>query len=77
LFIAKGYFAIDDFFKNSSMGIYGVLDGHGGEDVVDYCRESMPKVFRNLISSLSENFTGLILIWFNFWKKYSKKSTKT
>lgn len=42
------HFYVDDCFGDGKVGIYGVLDGHGGGDVVEYVNDSWPKNFKNI-----------------------------
>ena len=37
------YIAVDDFLGNGS-GFYGILDGHGGAEVSEYCANALPNV---------------------------------
>lgn len=40
----KEYFISDDINNNKLCSLYGVLDGHGGNDVAEHCKISLPKV---------------------------------
>jgi serine/threonine protein phosphatase PrpC len=43
-FIFEVFFACDDILLDKNTGLFGVLDGHGGIHVVDYCRREIPRV---------------------------------
>ena len=36
----------DDIMNDGNIGLYGVLDGHGGIHVVDYCQKNIPLLFK-------------------------------
>ena len=40
----KEHFYEDDILNDGSSGLFGVLDGHGGIDVVEHVKNSIPKV---------------------------------
>ncbi len=35
---------MEEKLSNENLGIFGVLDGHGGQDVVNYCKTGLPDV---------------------------------
>jgi serine/threonine protein phosphatase PrpC len=37
------YIAVDDFYGDGS-GFFGILDGHGGAEVSEYCATALPNV---------------------------------
>ena len=39
----SGYFICDDILKDGKSGLFGVFDGHGGRDVVDYLIKNFTK----------------------------------
>ena len=39
-----GHFSCDDIMDDGGVGLFGVLDGHGGSEVVDYCTKMIPEV---------------------------------
>jgi serine/threonine protein phosphatase PrpC len=41
----SAHFIMDDVFNDGQVGLYGVLDGHGGSEVVESCVEFIPEVF--------------------------------
>lgn len=40
------HFIADDIMGDGNVGLYGVLDGHGGVHVVDYCLANIPRYFK-------------------------------
>lgn len=40
------HFIADDILGDGNIGLYGVLDGHGGIHVVDYCVANIPRYFK-------------------------------
>ncbi|KRX07971.1 Protein phosphatase 2C (PP2C)-like domain [Pseudocohnilembus persalinus] len=42
------YFAFDDFYADGKCSLFGVLDGHGGCDVVQYATEHIPEEYKNI-----------------------------
>ncbi|KAL4491933.1 hypothetical protein ABPG72_008354 [Tetrahymena utriculariae] len=40
------HFIIDDAFNDGLVGFYGVLDGHGGSEVVESCVQFIPEIFK-------------------------------
>ena len=45
----KDHFAKDDIFEDGHSGLFGILDGHGGYEVVRFCAKSIPEVEKILI----------------------------
>ena len=43
------HFVNDDMLEDGSSGLYGILDGHGGGEVVKFCNKSVPEVFSMFI----------------------------
>ena len=41
-----GYFIIDNFLGDTKSILFGVFDGHGGRDIVDYLIKTLPEVFK-------------------------------
>ncbi len=39
-------FSVLDFFNDNTLSLFSVLDGHGGEKVVDYCKHYLPILFK-------------------------------
>ncbi|EGR33322.1 protein phosphatase, putative [Ichthyophthirius multifiliis] len=40
------YFILDNPFKDNELGLYAVLDGHGGGEVVESCTQFIPDIFK-------------------------------
>ncbi|KAL4439513.1 hypothetical protein ABPG74_003915 [Tetrahymena malaccensis] len=40
------HFIVDDAFNDGLIGFYGVLDGHGGQEVVESCVQFIPEIFK-------------------------------
>jgi serine/threonine protein phosphatase PrpC len=36
----------DNIFNDSTVGFFSVFDGHGGKDVVTYCANFIPDLFK-------------------------------
>lgn len=45
------YIAIDDFCGDGS-GLFGILDGHGGAEVSEFCANALPNVYPSLILAI-------------------------
>jgi len=51
------HFVIDNIFKEGKCGLFSVLDGHGGSDVVEHCTKSIPDLFKKDYANWSSNIT--------------------
>jgi len=59
------HFILDDFLEEETAGIFGVLDGHGGGEVVKFCTQSIPETFIKLYKDYTNNIEKLFQIVFN------------
>ena len=50
--IQVDHFVNDDMLEDGSSGFYGILDGHGGGEVVKFCNKSVPEVYSLFIAVL-------------------------
>lgn len=50
-----GYFVYDDILKDASSILFGVLDGHGGKEVVTYVLANIAKNFKNELKKNPKN----------------------
>lgn len=41
------YFICEDILKDGNVSLYGVFDGHGGVEVVDYSIKNIPLYFKD------------------------------
>ena len=42
--LISGFFLIDNFLGDTKSILFGVFDGHGGRDVMEYVRANLPGV---------------------------------
>ncbi len=54
LSIRLAHFYFDNYLDDGSSGLFGVLDGHGGNEVVDYVTKVLPEVFLKDFGKWSE-----------------------
>jgi len=59
------HFIVDDFLEDEVAGIFGVLDGHGGGEVVKFCTQSIPETFIKIYKDYQNNVEKLFQIVFN------------
>lgn len=55
------YFICEDFTQDRNLSLFGVLDGHGGIHVVDFCRREIPRVNKSNFFILIRKIISLII----------------
>lgn len=56
LVLMLDYIAVDDFYGDGS-GFFGILDGHGGPEVSEYCATALPNVSSPLIQLFQQEYS--------------------
>ncbi len=57
------HFTKDNFLEDDASGLFGILDGHGGGEVVKFCVRSLPEVqilFQESLCNEIDFFTRLL-----------------
>ena len=54
------HFCFDNVFNDGSSGLFSVLDGHGGSDVVEYCTSNLPSVWGSGVGLKDDRYLRII-----------------
>ena len=50
---------LPDFIPDKKLSLFGIFDGHGGNDVVKYIKDRLPEIIKSNISKLNNNYDSI------------------
>ena len=50
---------LPDFIPEKKYSLFGIFDGHGGNDVVKYIKDRLPEIIKSNISKLNNNYDSI------------------
>jgi serine/threonine protein phosphatase PrpC len=54
-----GFFVVDSFLGQPHEGLVAVIDGHGGPEVMEHCRDNLADAFIHQLSQPSSDTSSL------------------